>query len=110
MTTPDTSTQKSNPNSRLSFHEFKKIKEDERVKKIKAKKRKPVEEVKIQIGVMEEADGRLKKVKGRTLPLMVPTDITAGELLKAATANMEGKRRHSQQKTKSSTRNQPSSH
>lgn len=110
VTAPDTRTQKSNPNSRLSFHEFKKIKEDERVKKIKAKKRKPVEEVKIQIGGMEEAAGRLKKVKGRTLPLMVPTDITAGELLKAATANMEGKRRHSQQKTKSSTRNQPSSH
>ena len=80
MTTPDTSTQKSNPNSRLSFHEFKKIKEDERVKKIKAKKRTPVEEVKIQIGGMEEAAGRLKKVKGRTLPLIVPTDITAGEL------------------------------
>jgi len=86
VTTTDPSTQKSNPNSRLSFHEFKKIKEDERAKKIKAKKQKPVEEVKIQIGVMEEVDGRLKKVKGRTLPLMVATDITAGELLKAATA------------------------
>ena len=85
MTTPDTSTQKSNSNSRLSFHEFKKIKEDERVKKIKAKKQKAVEEVKIQIGVMEEANGHLKKVKGRTLPLVVPTNITAGELLKAAT-------------------------
>ena len=35
---------------------------------------------------MEEANGHLKKVKGRTLPLMVPTNITAGELLKAATA------------------------
>ena len=81
MKTPDTSTQKSNSNARLSFHEFKKIKEDERFKKIKA-----VEEVKIQIGVMEEANGRLKKVKGRTLPLMVPTNIAAGELLKAATA------------------------
>ncbi|XP_067017852.1 uncharacterized protein [Acropora muricata] len=79
--TPDTSTQKSNSNARLSFHEFKKIKEDERFKKIKA-----VEEVKVQIGVMEEANGRFKKVKGRTLPLMVPTNITAGELLKAATA------------------------
>ena len=86
MTRPDTSTQKSNSNARLSFHEFKKIKEDERAKKIKAKKQKAVEEVKIQIGVMEEANGRLKKMKGRTLPLMVPTNITAGELLKAATA------------------------
>lgn len=87
MTTPpDTSAQKSNSNSRLSFHEFKKLKEDERAKKIKAKKQKAVEEVKIQIGVMEEADGRLKKVKGRTLPLMVSTNVTAGELLKAATA------------------------
>ena len=28
----------------------------------------------------------MKKVKGRTLPLMVPTNVTAGELLKAATA------------------------
>lgn len=35
---------------------------------------------------MEEADGHLKKVKDRTLPLMVPTNVTAGELLKAATA------------------------
>ena len=86
MTTPDPSTQKSNSNSKLSFHEFKKIKEDERAKKIKAKKQKAVEEVKIQIGVVEEANGRLKKVKGRTLPLLVPTNITAGELLKAATA------------------------
>ena len=103
MTTPDISTQKSNPNSRLSFHEFNKINEDERVKKIKAKKRKPVEEVKIQIRVMEEADGRLKKVKGRTLPLLE-------NFSKQQKACMEGKRRHSQQKTKSSTRNQPSSH
>ena len=86
MTRPDTSTQKSNSNARLSFHEFKKIKEDERAKKIKAKKQKAVEEVKIPIGVMEEANGHLKKMKGRTLPLMVPTNITAGELLKAATA------------------------
>lgn len=85
MTTLDTSTQKSNSNSRLSFHEFKKIKEDERAKKIKAKKQKTVKDVKIQIGVMEEADGCLKKVKGRTLPLMVPTNITAREILKAAT-------------------------
>ena len=64
----------------MSFHE------DERAKKIKAKKLKVVEEVKIQVGVMEEADGHLKKVKGRTLLLMVPTNVTAGELLKAATA------------------------
>ena len=28
----------------------------------------------------------MKKVKGRTLPLMVPTNVTAGELLKEATA------------------------
>lgn len=83
---PDASAQKSNSNSKLSFHEFKKLKEDERAKKIKAKKQKAVEEVKIQIGVMEEAGGHLKKVKGRTLPLMVPSNVTAGELLKAATA------------------------
>ena len=53
------------------------MKEDERAKKIKAKKQKAVEEVKIQIGVMEEANGRLKKVKGRTLPLMVPEGISS---------------------------------
>ena len=35
---PDTSAQKSNSNSRLSFHELKKLKEDKRAKKIKAKK------------------------------------------------------------------------
>ena len=82
MTTPDTSTK----NSRLSFHELKKIKEDERAKKIKAKKQKTVEDVKIQVGVLEEANGRLKKMEGRTLPLTVPSNIIAGELLKGATA------------------------
>ena len=80
---PDASAQKSNSNSKLSFHEFKKLKEDERAKKIKAKKQKAVEEVKIQIGVMEEAGGHLKKLKGRTLPLMVPSNVTAGKLLPA---------------------------
>ena len=80
VTAPDPSTQKSN--SKLSFHEFKEIKEDERAKNIKAKKQKAVEEVKIQIGVMEEANGHLKNVKCKTLPLMVPANITAGELLK----------------------------
>ena len=36
MTTPpDTSAQKSNSNSRLLFHEFKRLKEDNRAKKIK---------------------------------------------------------------------------
>ena len=38
---------------------------------------------------MEEADGHLKKVKGRTLPLMVPTNVTAGELLKQQLQNTE---------------------
>lgn len=72
MTTPpDTSAQKSNSNSRWSSHEFKRLKKDERAKMIKAEKQKAVEEVKIQIGVMEEADGCLKKVKGRTLPLLL---------------------------------------
>ena len=71
-------------------HEFKKLKEDERAKKIKANKQKAVDEVRIQIGVMEEADGHLKKVKGRTLPLMVPSNVTAVELLKAATAKHGG--------------------
>ena len=45
---------------------------------------------------MEVPDGRLKKVEGRTLPLMVPTNVTAGKLLKAVTARY---RRHLKQLT-----------
>ena len=41
--------------TKLSFREFKKLKEYQRTKKIKAnKKAKAIEDVKIQIGVMEE--------------------------------------------------------
>ena len=44
--------------SELSFSKFERQKEEERAKKIKSsKKAKAVEEVKIQIGVMEELDG-----------------------------------------------------
>ena len=62
--------------TKLSFQEFKKLKEDQRTKKIKAnKKAKAIEDVKIQIGVMEELDGHLKRIKGRTLPLVVPCTV-----------------------------------
>ena len=50
-----------NLNTKLSFREFEKLKEDQKTKKIKAnKKAKAIEDVKIQIGVMEELDGHFK--------------------------------------------------
>ena len=71
--------------TKLSFREFKKLKEDQRTKKIKAnKKAKTIEDVKIQIGVIEELDGHVKSTKGRTLRLVVPSNVSAEALLKAA--------------------------
>ena len=71
--------------TKLSFHEFKKLKEDQRTKKIEANKKvKAIRDVKIQIRVMEELDGHLKRIKGRTLPLVVPSNVSAEALLKAA--------------------------
>ena len=71
--------------TKLSFHEFKKLKEDQRTKKIEANKKvKAIGDVKIQIRVMEELDGHLKRIKGRTLPLVVPSNVSAEALLKAA--------------------------
>lgn len=85
MTTPVGATaQTHTSNLKLSFHEFKKQKEDERAIKIKSSKKAKAVEVKIQIGVMEELDGRLKRIKGRTLPLKVPSNVTAKALLKVA--------------------------
>ena len=69
--------------TKLSFHEFKKLKEDQRTKKIKANKKvKAIQDVKIQIRVMEELDGHLKRIKGRTLPLVVPFNVCPVALLK----------------------------
>ena len=69
----------------MSFREFEKLKEDQKTKKIKAnKKAKAIEDVKIQIGVMEELDGHFKRFKGRTLPLVVPYYVSEEALLKAA--------------------------
>ena len=84
MTLLEGSTAKTtNTITKLSFHEFKKLKEDQRTKKIKAnKKAKAIEDVKIQIGVMEELDGHLKRIKGRTLPLVVPSNVCPVALLK----------------------------
>ena len=71
--------------TKLSFHEFKKLKEDQRTKKIEANKKvKAIRDVKIQIRVMEELDGHLKRIKGRTLPLVVPSNVSEEALLKAA--------------------------
>ena len=71
--------------TKLSIHEFKKLKEDQRTKKIEAnKKAKAIRDVKIQIRVMEELDGHLKRIKGRTLPMVVPSNVSAEALLKAA--------------------------
>jgi len=69
--------------TKLSSHDFKKLKEDQRTKKIKVnKKAKAIEDVKIQIGVMEELDGHLKRIKSRTFPLLVPSNVSAEALLK----------------------------
>ena len=69
----------------MSFREFEKLKEDQKTKKIKAnKKAKAIEDVKIQIGVMEELDGHFKRIKGRTLPMVVPYYVSEEALLKAA--------------------------
>ena len=45
---------------------------------------KAIEDVKIQSRVLEELDGHLKRIKGRTLPLVVPSNVSAEALLKAA--------------------------
>jgi hypothetical protein len=48
------------------------------------KKKKPQEAATVQVGVVEADDGRLKRLKGRTLPLLVQTSSNAEDLTSAA--------------------------
>ena len=71
----------------MTFHEFRKQKEQDRCSKFsisKTKKRsistankkaRLAQEVKVQVGVVRESveDGRLKKIKGRTIPVLMKT-------------------------------------
>lgn len=73
------------PKSTLSYEEFRKRKQVARTKKIQsAKKAKSNEEVKVQVGVLEADGGKLKRLKGRTLPLVIASSCNADNLLKAA--------------------------
>lgn len=78
----------SSPASTLSFEEFRKRKEASRSSfftKKNPKKRKGInEEVKIQVGLLHMVDGRLRKMKGRTLPVTVSPNVDASSLLEAA--------------------------
>ena len=42
------------------------------------------EDVKIQVGILHMVDGRLRKVKGRTLPVTASPNVDVGGLLQAA--------------------------
>jgi hypothetical protein len=73
------------PKSTLSYEEFRKRKQVARTKKIQsAKKAKSNEEVKVQVGVLEADGGKLKRLNGRTLPLVIASSCNADNLLKAA--------------------------
>ena len=73
------------PKSTLSYAEFRKRTQVAQKKKLKsAKKAKTNEEVKVQVGVLEADGGKLKRLKGRTLPLVITCCCNASDLLKAA--------------------------
>lgn len=48
------------------------------------KKKKTQEIATVQVGVVEAEEGRLKRLKGRTLPLLIQTSSNAEELINAA--------------------------
>ena len=82
----------------MTFHEFRKQKEQDRCSKFsisKTKKRsistankkaRLAQEVKVQVGVVRESveDGRLKKIKGRTIPVLFNEDDNAKVLREKA--------------------------
>jgi hypothetical protein len=74
------------PKSTLSYAEFRKRMQVAQTKKVKsAKKAKTInEEVKVQVGVLEADGGKLKRLKGRTLPLVITCCCNANDLLQAA--------------------------
>ncbi len=76
----------STPKSTLGYEEFKRRKRLSRSDQMRSeKKKKPQEAATVQVGVVEADDGRLKRLKGRTLPLLVQTSSNAEDLTSAAT-------------------------
>lgn len=79
------STPISTPKSTLSYDDFRKRTQAARTKKIQSgKKVKIDEEVKVQVGVVEVEDGKLRRLKGRTLPLMIRPSCHFEDFLEAA--------------------------
>ena len=75
----------STPKSSLGYEEFKRRKRSSRSDQMRSeKKKKPQEVATVQVGVVEDDDGRLKRLKGRTLPLLVQTSSNAEYLTSAA--------------------------
>ena len=86
------------PKLTLNYEEFKKRKRLSRTNQINSgKKKKTQEAVTVKVGVIEAADGRLKRLKGITLPLLVQTSSNADDLLNAA---VEKHSKHFKQFTK----------
>lgn len=80
-----TSATLSTPKSTLNYEEFKKRKRLSRTNQMLSdKKKKTQEAATVQVGVFEAADGKLKRLKGRTLPLLVQTSSNTDDLLNAA--------------------------
>ena len=83
--TSSTTKPKPAPKSTLSDDEFRKRTQVARTKKIQSgRKAKTDEEVKEHVGVVELEDGKLKRLKGRTLPLMIKPSCHVEEFLQAA--------------------------
>lgn len=70
----------------MSYDDYRKRTQATRTKKIQSGKKAKidVQEVTVQIGVVELEDDKLKKLKGRTLPLMIKSSCNAQDLLQAA--------------------------
>lgn len=81
-----TCTPKSTPESTTSYDDYRKRTQATRTKKIQSGKKAKidVQKVTVQIGVVELEDDKLKKLKGRTLPLMIKSSCNAQDLLHAA--------------------------
>ena len=75
------------PASTISLEEFKRRREQTRSSFfVKKPKRKINQEVKVQIGMVHVVDGRFRRMKGRTLPVVIHEDATISELLQTAIA------------------------
>ena len=68
----------------LTFEEYRKKKEVERKTKFVRKEEKKIkknEAVKVQVGLVHQIDGQLRKVKGRTIPVQLQPSCDARTLL-----------------------------